>query len=41
MKEFCNILNNNCHINDQIVNEFVCVDFDPVVDVELLKTNLM
>ena len=44
MTQFCNIFNNNCHINDQIVNEFVCVNFDlnlPVVDVEFLKTNLM
>ena len=44
MKQFCNIFNNNCYINDQIVNEFVCVNFDfnlPVVDVEFLKATLM
>ena len=44
MTQFCNIFNRNCQINDETVNEFVCVNFDlnlPVVDIEFLKASLM
>ena len=44
MKQFCSIFSNDYHINDKIINEFVCVSFDlnlPVVDVEFLKSSLM
>ena len=41
MKQFCSIFNNNCQINYEIVNEFVCVNIDlnlPVIDIDDMFT---
>ena len=44
MDKFCSLFSKNCQMNDVIVNEFVCINFDvelPVIDVEFLKSSLL
>ena len=44
MDKFCSLFSNNYQMNDVIVNEYVCINFDvklPVIDVEFLKSSLL
>ena len=44
MDIFCSLFSNNYQMNDVIVNEFVCINFDvklPVINVDFLKSSLL
>ena len=44
MQQLCSVFCDNYQVNDLIVNEFVCVNFNlnlPIIDIDFLKNSLM